>query len=78
VEGVTELKALHEHGLSHHQTSPLRIAGHDTAEAVAYLVDAHRVAPATSSALSRVSGLGPRRVEMVCDAVDSWRAAATP
>ncbi|MFB9687676.1 hypothetical protein [Amycolatopsis plumensis] len=75
---MTELKELHAHGLSHHQTTPLRIAGHTTAEAVAYLVDAHRAAPAIQSALSRVSGLGPRRVQMVCDAVDSWRKAGTP
>lgn len=73
---MTDLKVLHEHGLSHHQTAPLRIAGHTTAEAVAYLVDAHRAAPAVQSALSRVSGLGARRVEMVCAAVDSWRAGA--
>ena len=72
---MTDLKVLHEHGLSHHQTGPLRAAGHDTAEAVAYLVDAHRAAPATESALSRVTGMGPRRVALVCDAVDSWRAA---
>ncbi|RSD21975.1 hypothetical protein [Amycolatopsis eburnea] len=73
---MTELKALHAHGLTHHQTGPLRDAGHDTVERVAYLVDAHRAAPAVQSALSRVTGLGPRRVEMVCDAVDSWRAGA--
>jgi hypothetical protein len=71
---MTELKALHQHGLTHHQTGPLKAAGHNTVEAVARLVDAHRGAPAVPSALSRVTGMGPRRLALVCDAVDSWRA----
>lgn len=66
---------LHKHGLNHHQTGPLKAAGYDTAEAVAELVDAHRGYPLTDSALSRVSGMGPRRLALVCDAVDAWRAA---
>jgi hypothetical protein len=69
---MTDLKVLHEHGLSHHQTGPLRAAGHDTAEKVADLVDAHRATAATS-ALSQLPGFGGRRVALVCDAVDSWR-----
>lgn len=75
---MTDIQALHGYGLTYHQTRPLAAAGHDTVERVAYLVDAHRAAPAIESALSRVSGLGPRRVEMVCAAVDSWRARAEP
>lgn len=72
---MTDLVVLHEHGLTHHQTLPLRKAGHGTAEAVAQLVDAHRATPALSlSTLAGLSGMGPRRLALVCDAVDSWRA----
>lgn len=74
---MTDLEVLHQHGLSHHQTGPLRAAGHDTAEAVADLVDAHRATTA-KSALTQIPGFGGRRVALVVDAVDSWRAEATP
>jgi len=72
VEGVTDLKVLHQHGLSHHQTGPLSTAGYATVEAVAELVDAHR-ATAAASALSQIPGFGGRRVALVIDAIDSWR-----
>ncbi|ANN16210.1 hypothetical protein SD37_11540 [Amycolatopsis orientalis] len=70
---MTDLVVLHEHGLTHHQTGPLRSAGHDTAEAVADLVDAHRATVARST-LAQLPGMGPRRLALVCTAVDSWRA----
>lgn len=70
---MTDLTVLHEHGLSHHQTGPLRSAGHDTVEAVAQLVDEHRAAGDTS-VLAQLPGMGPRRLALVCAAVDSWRA----
>lgn len=72
---MTDLKVLHQHGLTHHQTGPLRTASYDTVEAVAELVDAHR-ATAAASALSKIPSFGGRRVALVCDAVDSWRAGA--
>ncbi|MFD6069300.1 hypothetical protein [Amycolatopsis lurida] len=70
---MTDIKVLHKHGLSHHQTGPLRSSGYDTVEAVVQLVDAHRATVALST-LARLPGLGPRRVALVCTAVDSWRA----
>ncbi|MEV4052999.1 hypothetical protein AB0J55_17585 [Amycolatopsis sp. NPDC049688] len=72
---MTDLSVLHQHGLTHHQTGPLRTAGHHTAEAVADLVDAHR-ATAAASALSQIPGFGGRRIALVVDAVDSWRLGA--
>jgi hypothetical protein len=68
---------LHAHGLTHHQTGPLRTAGYGTAEAVADLVDAHRATPGGSlSTLAGLPRMGPRRLALVCAAVDSWRAGA--
>jgi len=68
---VTDIKVLHEHGLTHHQTGPLRSAGYDTAEALTELVDAHRADE--TSALVQLPGMGPRRLALVCAAVDRWR-----
>lgn len=73
---VTDIQVLHEHGLTHHQTGPLRSAGHDTAEEIAELVDAHR-ADGETSALVQLPGMGPRRLALVCAAVDSWRTEVT-
>ncbi|GAB3376374.1 hypothetical protein [Amycolatopsis echigonensis] len=70
---TTPITVLHEHGLTFHQTGPLRAAGRETAEAVAKLVDEHRAAP-DGSTLSQLSGMGPRRLALVADAVDAWRA----
>ncbi|MFD5245050.1 hypothetical protein ACFWIW_10925 [Amycolatopsis sp. NPDC058340] len=70
---MTDLRVLHEHGLTHHQTGPLRSAGYDTAEAIAELVEAHR-ADGEASVLAQLPGMGPRRLALVCAAVDSWRA----
>lgn len=77
MDGMTDLSVLHQHGLTHHQTGPLKAAGHDTAEAVAELVDAHRATTAPS-ALMRLPAMGPLRLQLVCAAVDSWRARAEP
>jgi hypothetical protein len=71
---ATPIAVLHQHGLTFHQTGPLRAAGHATVEAVAELVDAHR-ATVAASVLSQVSGMGGRRLALVCAAVDSWRGA---
>ncbi|SFO60375.1 hypothetical protein [Amycolatopsis rubida] len=73
---TTPIAALHEHGLTFHQTGPLRNAGHDTAEAVAQLVDEHRGYGPDGSTLSQVPSMGPRRVALVCAAVDAWRGAS--
>ncbi|MBB4689804.1 hypothetical protein [Amycolatopsis jiangsuensis] len=74
----TPIAVLHEHGLTFHQTGPLKKAGYDTAEAVAELVDAHRDYAGGESALSRVPSMGPRRVALVCEAVDAWRENQAP
>lgn len=68
----TPLVVLRDHGLTRHQTAPLLQAGHDIAEAVAELVDAHRDHP-DGSVLSTIPGMGARRVTLVCDAIDRWR-----
>ncbi|WP_409186690.1 hypothetical protein F9C11_21615 [Amycolatopsis sp. VS8301801F10] len=73
---TTPITVLHQHGLTFHQTAPLRAAGHDTAEAVAQLVDEHR-ATVSSSTLSQLSGMGPRRIALVTDAVDAWRGGSS-
>lgn len=76
---MTDLKALHQHGLSHHQTGPLRSAGYDTVEAVAEFVDTHRVL-SEGAVVELPPGLGERRLALVCAAIDSWRGkeATTP
>ncbi|MFI6304321.1 hypothetical protein ACIBCH_20820 [Amycolatopsis thailandensis] len=73
---MTDLKVLHQHGLTHHQTGPLRAAGHTTVEAVAEFVDAHRALP-EGTVVELPPGLGERRLALVCTAVDSWRAVTT-
>ncbi|GAB3372498.1 hypothetical protein [Amycolatopsis echigonensis] len=69
----TPIAELHQHGLTFHQTGPLRTAGYGTAQAVASLVDGHRAEP-EGSTLSGLPGMGTRRVALVCAAVDAWRA----
>ncbi len=68
----TVLSALHQHGLNHHQTAPLRRYGITTVEQLARLVDAHRVPPG-SSELAGIPGMGARRIDAACEAVDHWR-----
>lgn len=67
----TPIAALHEHGVTWHQTNPLKKAGHTTAEAVAGLVVEYRLDP-DGSRLAGITGMGQRRIDLVCAAVDSW------
>lgn len=69
----TPVAALHRHGATWHQTKPLTRAGYTTAEQVAELVDGHRHTPNTSP-LVAVGGMGERRVNAICEAVDRWTA----
>ncbi|MBK1785119.1 hypothetical protein [Prauserella cavernicola] len=71
---ATDVQALHEYGLTFHQTAPLRRAGITTTEQLAELVDEHRATP-TGSQLSDVSGMGAQRIAAVCAAAEAWRAA---
>lgn len=68
---MTELTALHQHGLTHHQTTPLRRHGITTVEHLARLARAHRAEP-DGSELSDVPGIGPRRVTALCESIDRW------
>ena len=70
----TPITDLHEYGLTHHQTGPLRRAGITTVEHLARLVDSHRPNP-NGSVLSSIPGMGARRVDAACAAIDTWRRA---
>ncbi|MFK0244536.1 hypothetical protein ACIQUM_07545 [Amycolatopsis azurea] len=59
-------------GLTHHQLGPLRRHGVSTVEQLAELVDEHRGDP-DGSELSAVETFGPRRLDLVCQAIDAWR-----
>lgn len=75
-EPETPIAALNEHGVTWHQTTPLKRAGYTTAESVADLVTAHHANP-HNSPLAAVTGMGQTRITAVCNAVQSWRSAAT-
>ncbi|MCA1195115.1 hypothetical protein [Saccharopolyspora sp. 6V] len=71
----TPVTVLHRepHGLTFHQTAPLRRAGYVTIEQIADLVEAHYENP-DESALAEITGMGTARVAAVCDAIDRWTA----
>uniref|UniRef100_UPI003F495B40 hypothetical protein n=1 Tax=Amycolatopsis sp. CA-096443 TaxID=3239919 RepID=UPI003F495B40 len=73
--GGTPITALHEHGLTWHQTTPLQRHGVATAERAAELVASHEKNPA-ASALSGVPSFGPSRIAKLTAAVRAWTAAS--
>lgn len=72
----TPIAKLHDFGATFHQTTPLKRAGHTTAEAVADLVAEHQSNP-ENSPLADVSGMGQARIDAVCSAVERWRSETT-
>lgn len=72
--GGAPVTDLHAHGLTFHQTRPLRDAGYTTVAALVELVGEHgRLGDA--SRLAQVPGMGAARVAKVAAAVAAWQAA---
>lgn len=71
--GGAPVTDLHAHGLTFHQTRPLRDAGYTTVAALIELVAEHDQL-GDASRLAQVPGMGAARVAKVAAAVSAWQA----
>ncbi|UKD50876.1 hypothetical protein L3Q65_00860 (plasmid) [Amycolatopsis sp. FU40] len=70
----TPITALHKHGVTWHQTQPLRQHGITTVEQFADLAAQHDKEPRTSD-LSAVPRLAATRIDMLTRALHAWKTA---